>query len=118
MKIINKSNFLNAYIRSSYSTLTCEQEKICSTCEEYVYDDTYFDETLATKFDLVCKNKYKKDLLGTILIIGLLFGSLSGGVIGDKFGRKKACFAAISLVVPVTIGAGHVQSYTGEVRTI
>ena len=83
-------------------------------CQNYVYDNTYFDETLTTKLDLVCGNEYLKDSLGTILIIGLLFGSLSGGILGDKFGRKKACFGAIALIVPVTIAAGHVQSYIGN----
>ena len=83
-------------------------------CKNYVYDNTYFDETLTTKLDLVCGNEYLKDSLGTILIIGLLFGSLSGGILGDKFGRKKACFGAIALIVPVTIAAGHVQSYIGN----
>ena len=51
------------------------------------------DETVSTKLDLVCENGYKKNLLGTILILGLLFGSFIGGFVGDKFGRKKACSA-------------------------
>ena len=82
-------------------------------CTEYVFDDFYFDETVSTKFDLVCENEYKKNLLGTILILGLLFGSFIGGFVGDKFGRKKAFLLAILLTVPSTIIAGHVNSYEG-----
>ena len=84
------------------------------TCNEFIYDNTYFDETLVTKFDLICDNEYKKRSLGTILIIGFLIGSLLGGFIGDKFGRKKANFLAIAVMIPITIGAGHVQSYEGR----
>ena len=84
---------------------------ITSKCEEFVYDKTYFDETLSTALNLVCDNQSYRSLLGTILIIGLLFGSLIGGRIGDQFGRKKACFGAIALIVPTTIIAGHVESY-------
>ena len=80
-------------------------------CHEFVYDNIYFDETLTTKLDLVCQNSNYKKLLGTILILGLLFGSLIGGQIGDRFGRKKALFAAIIVMIPVTISAGHVHSY-------
>ena len=82
-------------------------------CANYIYDNTYFDETLITKFDLVCDNEYKKSLLGTLLIIGLLFGSLIGGFIGDRFGRKKANFLAVAVIIPIIIGAGHVQTYEG-----
>ena len=70
-------------------------------------NNTYFDETVVTKFDLICDNEYKKSFLGTVLIMGLLFGSLLGGFIGDKFGRKTANFLALAAIVPFTIGAGH-----------
>ena len=51
-------------------------------CQDFIFDNTYFDETLATKFNLVCENKHYKSLLGTLFIIALLFGSLIGGRIG------------------------------------
>ena len=82
-------------------------------CSEYIFDNTYFDETLSTKFNLVCENENKRKILGTILVLGLLFGSLIGGRIGDQFGRKKAFIFAILLTVPVTIIAGHVNSFEG-----
>ncbi len=87
-------------------------------CKQFLYDSTYFDETLATKFDLICEKESYKSLLGTILIVGLLVGSLIGGRLGDKFGRKKACFLAMVLMVPTIISAGHVYSYNGKVDTI
>ena len=92
----------------------CQTDTFLNTttkCEEFVYDKTYFDETLSTALNLVCDNQSYRSLLGTILIIGLLFGSLIGGRIGDQFGRKKACFGAIAAIVPTTIIAGHVESY-------
>ena len=86
------------------------------SCNKYIYDNTYFDETVVTKFDLICDNEYKKSFLGTVLIMGLLFGSLLGGFIGDKFGRKTANFLALAAIVPFTIGAGHVHSYEGSIN--
>ena len=48
------------------------------------------------------------------MIIGLLFGSLIGGFVGDRFGRKKAIFLAVAIIIPITIGAGHVGKYEGK----
>ena len=83
-------------------------------CKSYVYDDTYFDETLTTKFDLVCNNEYYRNLLGTIMIFALMVGSLIGGRIGDKFGRKKAFFCATAVSIPALIGSGYIDSYIGK----
>ena len=72
--------------------LTVSNENVCTPqlfnesntekCQDFIFDNTYFDETLATKFNLVCENKHYKSLLGTLFIIALLFGSLIGGWIG------------------------------------
>ena len=83
-------------------------------CEEYIYDNTFLDETLATKFDLVCDNQYYLSLLGTIVIIAILFGSLIGGRLGDQFGRIKIFFIAHFIMVASYIPMGYVQSYEGK----
>ena len=83
-------------------------------CTEFIYDNTYFDETLSTKLNLVCENEHYRSLLGTLLIIALLFGSLIGGKLGDKFGRMKMFFIANAINVPVVIGLGYVQNYASK----
>ena len=62
---------------------------------------------------MVCENAHYKSLLGTLLIIALLFGSLAGGRLGDMFGRKKMYFISNGLTVPIVVGLGYVQSYEG-----
>ena len=84
------------------------------SCKKYIFDNTYFDETLTTKFDLVCDNEHYRSLLGTIMILGLLVGSITGGRLGDQFGRKKAIFGSIALTIPTLIGSGYVHSYNGK----
>ena len=51
-------------------------------CQDYIYDTFYFDETLATKYDLVCEFEYKTQLLNSLLMLGLLIGSFIGGRLG------------------------------------
>ena len=83
-------------------------------CEEYIYDNTYFDETLATNLNLVCDKESLVGLLGTIQIVANIFGAILGGKLGDKFGRKNACFLAIVILAPVVTSAGFVTSYHGK----
>ncbi len=78
-----------------------------TACESgYVYDESVFQETLSTKFGLVCGEGYKRNLLGTFLLAGLLLGPLVGGWLGDKLGRKRAQAAAVAVIAPsVLLGA-------------
>ena len=50
-------------------------KNVTEPCQEYIYDNTYFDETLSIKFDLVCDEESKRRLLGTLMMLGLLIGS-------------------------------------------
>ena len=80
-------------------------------CSRYVYDTSEFSETLATKLDLVCDKVNVRHSLGSIMMLGLLTGSLLGGPLSDKIGRKNAILAAIMISVPCTIGGGFVQDF-------
>lgn len=88
------------------------------SCDDYIYDNSYFDETLSTRLNLVCGQESQKNLLGTILILGLLVGSALGGRLGDRVGRKKAMFLAVFVIVPSTIIAGHVPHYAGKNKDV
>ena len=83
-------------------------------CEEYIYDNTYFDETLATNLDLVCDKASLVGWLGTIQILAAILGAILGGKLGDKFGRKNACFIAILILAPAVSFGGFVTSYHGK----
>eukprot|EP00096_Caligus_rogercresseyi_P007289 TRINITY_DN25112_c0_g1_i1.p1 TRINITY_DN25112_c0_g1~~TRINITY_DN25112_c0_g1_i1.p1 ORF type:complete len:424 (+),score=71.20 TRINITY_DN25112_c0_g1_i1:132-1274(+) len=45
-------------------------------------------------------------------MMGLMFGSLIGGKISDRFGRKKACFLSIAAIAPTITLAGFIPSFT------
>ena len=91
-----------------------DNETIEEPCEAYIFDTFYFEETLATKFGLVCDEEFKVQLLNSVLMIGLLIGSIVGGRLGDKFGRKTSMFFAGLFIVPVTIASGFSPSYGGK----
>ncbi len=44
-------------------------------------------------------------------MLGLLFGSLVGGRIGDKFGRKIALYGSVLCIAPSVIAGGYATNY-------
>lgn len=44
--------------------------------------------TVVTEFSLVCDDSWKSSTIISMQMLGVLFGSFSGGSIGDRFGRK------------------------------
>ena len=95
---------------------TCQPESFNTTkiidCERYVYEDAPFTETLTTQVDLVCSGgETKRRLLSTFMMLGLMIGSLVGGRLADKYGRRKIMFTGITIIIPIQIFAGYCQSY-------
>ena len=63
----------------------------------------YMPTCYTPRFNLVCDNEDKQKFLGTLMMSGLLIGSVVGGLSGDYFGRKASLYAA-TLVMAVSIG--------------
>jgi len=85
-------------------------------CTEYIYDRSEFTETLTSELDLVCNEVGKRHLLGSIMMVGLTLGSLLGGPIGDRWGRKRGMFAGVFVVVPCVLAGAFVgESYLAYV---
>ena len=76
-------------------------------CEKFVYDTLVVEESLTTKFNLVCDLEYQQMILGTIVMVGLMIGSVLGGRLSDKFGRKKAMILCVIIIVPTVMFAGY-----------
>ncbi|QQP50785.1 Organic cation transporter 1like [Caligus rogercresseyi] len=84
---------------------------VVESCEDWIYDQSEFEYTLSTEHDLVCGAETKRRILSTIMMLGLMIGSLVGGKLGDWIGRKKTCFIAVAVTIPaITIG-GYAPNY-------
>ena len=60
----------------------------------------------------VCDEAAKEKLLGTMMMLGLLIGSLCGGMLCDKFGRKKTMLGSTLLAIPFIMFSGYSPNYT------
>ncbi|KAL8581704.1 hypothetical protein ACOMHN_043122 [Nucella lapillus] len=58
-------------------------------CDSWVYDDTDFEKTIATQFDLVCEKKGFRANYNMTYLLGILLGSFMSGFMCDWFGRRK-----------------------------
>ncbi|XP_052766824.1 organic cation transporter protein-like [Mya arenaria] len=86
----------------------------CSYGYEYGKE---FDSTIATDFDLVCKNDYQVDLSTTIYMIGSALGAILITPLSDKYGRKKVLLVSLWIQGVFGIGVAFVQSYIAFVIT-
>merc|ERR1719228_1239236 len=60
----------------------------CGRDSEYAYEPFQFEETLVTKWDLVCDKRIMVSLVVSMYMLGLMIGSFICGPMADKYGRK------------------------------
>uniref|UniRef100_F6Y4W3 Major facilitator superfamily (MFS) profile domain-containing protein n=1 Tax=Ciona intestinalis TaxID=7719 RepID=F6Y4W3_CIOIN len=54
--------------------------------------------TAATEFELVCDRAWITPLFPSIQMIGFMFGSILGGIMSDRYGRRKVILFSMTLV--------------------
>eukprot|EP00095_Tigriopus_kingsejongensis_P007773 maker-scaffold154_size301342-snap-gene-2.22 protein:Tk07773 transcript:maker-scaffold154_size301342-snap-gene-2.22-mRNA-1 annotation:"hypothetical protein BRAFLDRAFT_225757" len=102
------------YQRTNGSNRQCASDQFSSlvqSCEHFVYDQSEFPATITTELDLVCEQVDKRHFLGSVMMLGLTFGSLIGGPLGDKIGRRKAMFTGITVAIPCVFLGGFTHNY-------
>ncbi|KAH8354895.1 hypothetical protein KR093_000637 [Drosophila rubida] len=74
--------------------LVCKTANVtdaCSDdCKEYEHDTSVFQTTIITEWDLVCDKRFLASLSQSIVMMGIMFGSMFFGMISDRFGRRPA----------------------------
>lgn len=59
-----------------------------NTCDEYVFEQSVFENTVVTEFNLVCSSSWIVQLLQSLFFVGILVGAIMSGIIADRHGRK------------------------------
>ncbi|XP_025097994.1 organic cation transporter protein-like [Pomacea canaliculata] len=80
-------------------------------CSQWVYSKENFELTFISELNIVCKDKLLLPLLNSILLGGLLGGSLILGTLADIIGRKKTLVVSVLGVIAATFGAAFVHNY-------
>ncbi len=105
--------------QSENRTLTTEQP--CQVWKNNSYDcqfsTEYYGNTIITEWKLACENFYLATFIHTAVMIGSVL-SLFGGVISDRFGRKKALvLCCVLLAGTISISEILIQKLNFSVKT-
>ena len=82
-----------------------------SSCTRWVFDDSVYQSTVVTEWDLVCGRKPLLSMLQSWLMIGGIAGSLIGGQLTDRFGRRPVFLPVMLLVIACSFSAALVGDY-------
>ncbi|XP_022231320.2 organic cation transporter protein isoform X2 [Drosophila obscura] len=74
--------------------LKCLTENVtdpCSKdCNQTEFDTSLFKTTIITEWNLICKDKSLASLSQSIVMLGIMIGGMSFGMIADRWGRRPA----------------------------
>uniref|UniRef100_A0A8C6LXR7 Major facilitator superfamily (MFS) profile domain-containing protein n=1 Tax=Nothobranchius furzeri TaxID=105023 RepID=A0A8C6LXR7_NOTFU len=81
-------------------------------CEDgWTYSTEFYQSTVVTEFDLVCREQWKQPLTSLLFFLGGTCGCFISGQISDRFGRKPVLFGCIGMLSIFTVAAAFAQSW-------
>ncbi|CAF2958575.1 unnamed protein product [Rotaria sp. Silwood2] len=99
-------NYINQYIPLSTKDRKCylydrnsKNENLIS-CSKWVFDNTFYNTTISTEWNLVCDRLHLKGITQNAYIIGTS-GSFLTGIMSDKLGRRTTMYLLILILVIV-----------------
>ncbi|XP_023163350.1 organic cation transporter protein isoform X2 [Drosophila hydei] len=74
--------------------LSCTTANVTDPCSDQCtsteFDTSVFQTTIVTEWDLTCKKSSLSSLSQSIVMVGIMFGSMVFGMISDRCGRRPA----------------------------
>ena len=104
-------------VNATFASLPAETPKCrplsdnTSTCTRWVYDDSVYESTVVTEWDLVCGRKPLLSLLQSLLMVGGIAGAMIGGQLTDRFGRRPVFLPVMLLAIACSFSVVLVEDY-------
>ncbi|XP_077985515.1 organic cation transporter protein-like [Glandiceps talaboti] len=110
----NKCKRYDVNVSQSVSADVCfpRSDTTLSCDHGWVYDKTWYENTVVFEYDLVCHKDWMKQLSKSILPVGNLVGSVIFGQLSDIYGRKPVYIMTLTISVVFAIGTAFSTSYT------
>ncbi|XP_037086065.1 solute carrier family 22 member 9-like [Pollicipes pollicipes] len=84
------------------------------TCVEWTYDRSVYASTVVTDFDLVCGRTALRSFTVSLAMLSGLAGAFVFGLMGDRYGRARACAVStllFALVAPLVAAATDLATF-------
>ncbi|XP_043225498.1 solute carrier family 22 member 7-like [Amphibalanus amphitrite] len=82
-----------------------------SSCTRWAFDKSVYESTVVTEWNLVCARKPLLSMLQSWMMIGGMAGSVIGGQLTDRFGRRTVFLPSMLLVIACSFSAALVSDY-------
>jgi len=93
----------------SFNTMPDHIKNNCSiSCTKYAYDDTFWEETIVSEWDLVCGSSSLPVISKMVFFSGFAVGTFVAGIVSDIWGRKRS----ILLFSFLMLASGLATSFT------
>ncbi|GIY30768.1 hypothetical protein CEXT_691221 [Caerostris extrusa] len=100
------------YVKNGTPVVECDKG--------WQYDSTHFEETAASKWNMVCKDEHYPSFVMTLTNVGSIIGTPIYGTLSDKIGRKPVFFIVILVTAMTAISSVLMTNFTAflVLRTI
>lgn len=92
---------------------TIPHETGLPSCPFVEYDHSTYPNTIISEFNLVCERASLRPLYQMLISVGALFSSPVGGVICDRYGRKRTVIAGSVVAAIVSVVMAVCPWYSG-----
>lgn len=103
----NVDDLLNYTISENFTKRPCDRG--------WEFDHTYYDSTVATKWNVVCDDEHYKSFVLTMYNVGSIVGTPIYGLLSDKIGRKITFFITIIVTAVTAISSVLMTNFTAFV---
>lgn len=107
---IQHRQYIDRYIPSTLKYQKCfiyqedvKGKKELKKCSKWVFNNTFYNTTISTEWNLICDKLHLKGITQNAYIIGTS-GSFLTGIMSDKLGRRTTMYSLILLMVIVLNG--------------
>ena len=95
----------------SADTPQCHQSNTSMPCTRWVFDKSVYESTVVTEWNLVCGRTPLLSMLQSWLMLGGIAGSLFGGHLTDRLGRRPVYLPTMILLIICAFSAALVGDY-------
>lgn len=107
----NLYSFNSSFV--TYDNLSRPINATLQKCTSWVYSYDIFEETVASKFDVVCDNAYQTSLTKSLFYAGVFVGAFVFGQMSDFCGRKKTFYLSLVLMLASSLALAFAPNFLG-----